>query len=47
MIYTISVDLDSAGIEAQSEQEALSKARELIQAGAYSLMIVDTEQERG
>lgn len=43
MKYYISIDLDVAGIEAESEEEALEKANELIKEGSYSLNIVDRD----
>jgi len=43
--YYISVDLDQAGIEAKSEEEALKKAEKLIKEGCYSLNIVDKDED--
>lgn len=40
--YTISIDLHQS-ITAGSEEEALAQARELIQQGDYTIMIVDVE----
>ena len=41
--YYISVDLDET-IEAENEEEALSKANELLKEKCYSLNIVDTDE---
>lgn len=41
--YYISIDLDSAGIEAKSEEEALKEANRQIKEGSYSLNIVDSD----
>jgi len=41
--YYVSIDLDVAGIEAESEEEALQKAEEYIRDGGYSLQIVDRD----
>lgn len=41
--YYVSVDLDVSGIEANSEEDALEKAKEYIEEGEYSLNIVDTD----
>jgi hypothetical protein len=40
--YTISVDLNE-DIEADNEEEAYRKAKEYVEDGAYTLMIVDKE----
>jgi len=42
--YYISIDLDCAEIEAETEEEALKKANQLIQGGCYSLYICDREE---
>lgn len=42
--YYFSVDLDVAGIEADSEEEALSIANQQIKDGSYTLNIVDKDE---
>jgi hypothetical protein len=41
--YYIGIDLDIAGIEAKSEEEALKKANGFIKDGCYSLKVVDID----
>ena len=42
--YYISIDLDVAGIEANSEEEALEIANKLIKNKEYSLNIVEVDE---
>jgi hypothetical protein len=42
--YFISIDLNEAGIEAKSEEEAYEKANELIKERDYTLNICDEEE---
>ena len=41
--YFISIDLNIAGIEAKSEEEACRLANQYIRGGDYSLNVVDSE----
>jgi hypothetical protein len=42
--YFISIDLNQAGIEAESQEEALKEANRLIRDGDYTLNICDEEE---
>jgi hypothetical protein len=42
--YYISIDLNEAGIEAESEDQALTEANRQIKEGSYTLNIVDEEE---
>ena len=42
--YFISIDLDSCGVEAENEDEALLIANQQIKDGSYSLNICDSEE---
>ena len=42
--YFISIDLEQAGIEAESREEALKEANKLIKEGCYSVEICDEEE---
>lgn len=44
--YYISIDLNVAGIEAKSEEEALRQANDLIKEGDYTLNIVDVDEDK-